>query len=236
MLGAVVYYQVSLSTIHCSVVVAYRKEGMRGIIGKKLGMTQVFGEGGEPIPVTVIEAGPCPIVRVKSSEKDGYDAVLLGFGDISRRRVNEAQRGMFRRANLEPKRVVREFRVDSPEEVEIGQVVDVGIFTEGERVKVTGCSKGKGFAGVVKRHGFRGGPKTHGQSNRHRAPGSIGASSDPSRVWKGQPMAGRMGGKRVTVRNLSVVRVDPEQHILLVKGAVPGPTGGYLLISKLKDG
>lgn len=205
---------------------------MHGIIGKKLGMTQMFGEGGEPIPVTVIEAGPCPVVRVKSSERDGYDAVLLGFGEVSRHRVNQAQRGMFRRAHIEPKRLLKEFRADPSEKIEAGQVVDVGIFTEGERVKVTGRSKGKGFAGVVKRHGFSGGPKTHGQSDRHRAPGSIGASSDPSRVWKGQRMPGRMGGKRVTVRALSVVRVDREQNLLVVKGAVPGPRGGYLLISK----
>lgn len=205
---------------------------MDGIVGRKLGMTQVFGDGGEPIPVTVIAAGPCPVVRVKSSERDGYDAALLGFDEVPRRRVNQAQRGMFRRANIEPKRVLREFQVDPSEKVVVGQIVDVGIFREGERVKVTGRSKGKGFAGVVKRHGFRGGPKTHGQSDRHRAPGSVGASSNPSRVWKGQRMAGRMGGKRVTIRNLSVVRVDPEQHLLLVRGAVPGPAGSYLRISK----
>lgn len=205
---------------------------MRGIIGRKLGMTQIFVERGEPVPVTVIETGPCPVVRVRSSERDGYDAALLGFGDISRHRVNRPQREMFHRAELEPKRVLKEFPLDPKEKVKVGQIVDIGMFTEGERVKITGRSKGKGFAGVVKRHGFRGGPKTHGQSDRHRAPGSIGGSSNPSRVWKGQRMAGRMGGKRVTVRNLSVVRVDQEQHILLVKGPVPGPVGGYVLISK----
>ncbi len=205
---------------------------MSGILGKKLGMTQIFNNEGERIPVTVIEAGPCPVVQIKTEQIDGYNAVQLGYGAIREKRVNKAQREVFRRVEAQPQRILKEFRVDDPGAYELGKTVEVGMFKEGDLVKVTGRSKGKGFAGVIKRHGFRDGPKTHGQSNRLRAPGSIGASSSPSRVWKGQRMAGRMGNERKTVRNLKVFQVDAERNLLIIKGAVPGPRNGVVWITK----
>ncbi|MCK5118827.1 MAG: 50S ribosomal protein L3 [Candidatus Latescibacteria bacterium] len=205
---------------------------MSGILGKKLGMTQIFSNEGERIPVTVIEAGPCPVIQIKTEQIDGYNAVQLGYGAIREKRVNKAQREVFRRAEAKPQRVLKEFRVDDPGAFEVGKPLEVGMFKEGDLVKVTGRSKGKGFAGVIKRHGFRDGPKTHGQSNRLRAPGSIGASSSPSRVWKGQRMAGRMGNERKTVRNLKVFQVDAERNLLIIKGAVPGPRNGIVWITK----
>jgi len=205
---------------------------MGGLIGRKVGMTQVFDEQGRLVPVTLIQAGPCPIVGVRRGEREGYDAVRLTFERAKPSRVTKPLFGVFRKAGLEPHRVIREFRVADPESYQVGQVLDVGMFQVGERVNVTGWSKGRGFAGVVKRHGFAGGPKTHGQSDRWRAPGSIGASSDPSRVWKGMKMAGRMGNRRVTVRNLLVVGLDRERNLIWVKGAVPGAKRGLVLISK----
>ena len=202
----------------------------KGILGKKIGMTQIFTASGEAVPVTVIEAGPCYVTQVKTLETDGYNAVQLGFEEVKPKRLTKPELGHLRKNNLPPLRHLREIRTDDAASYEVGQVIDVSIFQEGERVDVTGTSKGRGFAGVVKRHGFGGGPKTHGQSDRHRAPGSIGATSTPGRVFKGLRMAGRMGGERVTVQNLEVMRVDPERNLLVVKGAVPGARGGLLLI------
>lgn len=201
---------------------------MKGILGKKVGMTQIFNEVGEVVPVTVIEAGPCYVTQVKTEEKDGYNAIQIGFGEVKLRKLNKPQQGHLR--NLAPLRHLREIRTDDAGSYEVGQQVNVGIFAAGQRVDITGTSKGRGFAGVVKRHGFRGGPKTHGQSDRHRAPGSIGSTSTPGRVFRGLRMAGRMGGERVTVQNLEVVRVDLDRNLLLIKGSVPGRRGGLLLI------
>jgi large subunit ribosomal protein L3 len=201
---------------------------MKGILGKKVGMTQIFDEAGTVIPVTVIEAGPCYITQVKTEETDSYNAIQIGFERVEERKLNKPQLGHLR--GLPPLRYLREIRTDNVDEYEVGQQLDVSIFSVGQRVDVTGTSKGRGFAGVVKRHGFRGGPKTHGQSDRHRAPGSIGSTSTPGRVFKGMRMAGRMGGERVTVQNMEVVQVDPERNLLLVKGSIPGANGGLVLI------
>ena len=203
---------------------------IKGIIGKKLGMTQIFRDDGEAEAVTAIEAGPCTVIQVKTKDKEGYDAVQLGFGET--KRVKSPQRGHFK--GLGQFRHLREFRVSDTEAIEVGQKVDVSLFKPGELVGVTGVSRGKGFAGVVKRYHFAGGPKTHGQSDRHRAPGSIGATTSPGRVLKGRRMAGHMGSDRVTVRHLEVFEADPTRNLLLVKGAVPGAKNGLLLIRKSK--
>ena len=205
---------------------------MEGIIGKKIGMTRIFNQEGETIPVTVIEAGPCPVVQVKTKNKDGYNAIQIGFGEKRKKLFTLPLLGHFDKAKVEPKRILRELRTDQMEELKVGQELKVDIFSVGEKVNVTGVSKGLGFQGVVRRHKFHGGPKTHGQSDRLRAPGSIGSSSYPSRVFKGQRMAGRMGGERVTIRNLEVVGVDVEKSLLLLKGAVPGKRNSYLTIKK----
>jgi large subunit ribosomal protein L3 len=205
---------------------------VQGIIGRKVGMTQVYAEDGRAIPVTVIEAGPCVVVQRKSKQKDGYSAVQLGL--VERRTLKRASKpikGHFEKAGLPPCRVLREFRVEDAAELKVGDKVSVALFAPGDTVKVTGISKGKGFQGVVKRHHFRGGAATHG-SMFHRAPGSIGASAYPSRVLKGMRAAGHMGAERVSVRNLSVVRVDADKNILVVRGSVPGAGGGYLTIAK----
>ena len=207
---------------------------MKGIIGKKLGMTTVFGEDGQSLPVTLIEAGPCKVIQVKTPDRDGYKALQLGFEPVKEKRVNKPLLGHFKRAGTGPFRVLREFRDWGEGELEVGAEVKVDIFSPGELVDVIGISKGKGFTGVVKRHGFRGGPKTHGQSDRYRAPGSIGASSNPSRVFKGTRMAGRVGGGRVTVRNLELVKVDAQRNLLAIKGSLPGPPQGYLIVRKTK--
>ena len=205
---------------------------VQGIIGKKVGMTQVYAEDGRAIPVTVIEAGPCVVVQRKSKEKDGYSAVQLGLVERRKvKRVTKAMKGHFEKAGLPPCRVLREFRVDDGAEVKVGDKVSVELFAAGEEINVTGISKGKGFQGVVKRHHFRGGAATHG-SMFHRAPGSIGASAFPSRVLKGMRAAGHMGSDRVTVRNVKVVRVDAENNILVVRGSIPGAGGGYVVIRK----
>jgi large subunit ribosomal protein L3 len=201
---------------------------INGILGKKVGMTQVFKDGGAVEAVTAIEAGPCTVTQIKTKAKEGYEAVQLGFGPA--KRVNRPQRGHLKK--LGPYRHLREFRVEDAAKIQLGQTVDVGIFNPGDLVDVTGTSKGRGFAGVVKRHHFAGGSKTHGQSDRHRAPGSIGAGTDPGRVIKGLKMAGHMGDERVTVRKLQVVKADPERNLLLVRGAVPGARNGLLLIEK----
>ncbi len=205
---------------------------VNGIIGRKVGMTQVFEESGKVVPVTVIEAGPCPIVQLKTQERDGYEAVQLGFGERKASRTNRPRQGHFAKAQVEPTWVLREFRVKSLAEVTVGSVVDASLFSEGELVDVSGTSKGHGFTGVVKRWGFAGGKKSHGGEQDLRRPGSIGASATPSRVFKGKRMAGRYGAKRHTVQNLPVIQADAERNLLVVKGAVPGPPNGLLLIWK----
>ena len=205
---------------------------MSGIIGKKIGMTSLFDESGKNIPCTVIQAGPCSVLQVRTIENDGYSAVQLGFDDKSEKNVGKALAGHFKKAGSTPKAKLVEFR-NGFENVSLGDEVKVNLFAEGEFVDVTGTSKGKGFQGVVKRHGFGGVMQaTHGQHNRLRAPGSIGAGSDPSRVFKGMRMAGRMGGKQVTVQNLQVLKIDEEQNLLVVKGAVPGAKNSYVIIRK----
>ncbi len=205
---------------------------LQGIIGRKLGMTQIYRDSGEAEAVTAVEAGPCIVIQVKTAAKEGYNAVQLGFGEA--KRLKSPQRGHLK--ELGQFRYLREFRVDDAEAVEVGDRVDVSLFKEGDLVDVTGVSKSKGFAGVVKRHHFAGGPKTHGQSDRHRHPGSIGATTSPGRVFKGMRMAGRMGGERVTARHLEVFEADPERNLLLLKGAVPGDKNGLLLIRKSSRG
>jgi len=205
---------------------------VEGIIGRKIGMTQVYADDGSAIPVTVIQAGPCVVVQRKSKEKDGYSAVQLGLvEDRKVKRVTKAMKGHFDKASLPPCRVLREFRVDGGDEAKVGDKISVEQFAPGESIHVVGTSKGKGFQGVVKRHHFRGGAATHG-SMFHRAPGSIGASAYPSRVLKGMRAGGHMGSERVTARNLTIVRVDAEKNILVVKGSVPGSGGSYLVIRK----
>jgi len=201
---------------------------MEAILGRKLGMTQVFAANGEARGVTVVEAGPCVVVQIKTQENDGYDAVQLGFG--SRKRINDPQRGHMKR--LGQFQYLREVRVDDPNVYELGQKLGAELFEEGEIVDVVGTSKGRGFAGGVKRHHFHGGPKTHGQSDRHRAPGSIGSGTTPGRVRKGLRMAGHMGDERVTVKNLKVFESNPARGILLIEGAVPGGVNGLLRIRK----
>jgi large subunit ribosomal protein L3 len=205
---------------------------VKGIIGKKIGMTQVYAEDGRAIPATVLQAGPCVVVQRKSKDKDGYSAVQMGLVEARKtKRVTKAMKGHYDKAGLPPCRVLREFQVEDGAEVKVGDKVSVDLFAAGDSVHVTGISKGKGFQGVVKRHHFRGGAATHG-SMFHRAPGSIGASAFPSRVLKGMRAAGHMGSDRVTVRNLEVVRVDAGNNVLVVRGAVPGASGGYVVIRK----
>ncbi|WP_319273033.1 50S ribosomal protein L3 [uncultured Draconibacterium sp.] len=206
---------------------------MAGIIGKKIGMTSVFSVEGKNIPCTVIEAGPCVVTQVKTAETDGYEALQLAYGEKKDKHATKAEVGHFKRAGVSPKRKVVEFHNTYQEEFELGQEIDVSIFNEKDYVDIIGVSKGKGFQGVVKRHNFRGvNDATHGQHNRLRAPGSIGASSWPSRVFKGMRMAGRDGGKTVTIENLEVVKIIPEKNVLVVKGSVPGAKGSYLIIRK----
>jgi len=209
---------------------------MKGILGKKLGTTQIFDEAGNAIPVTVIEAGPCFVTQVKTKERDGYQAIQLGFEEIKPKRLTKGQLGHLQKRDLPPLRYLREIRVDDVSGYEEGQKIRASIFDVGDLVDVTGISKGRGFAGVVKRHGFGGGPKTHGQSDRHRAPGSIGQDTTPGHVYKGKRMAGHMGNEQVTVQNLRVILVDPERNLLAVKGAVPGARNGLLLIREAVKG
>ena len=204
---------------------------MAGIIGKKIGMTSVYSVEGKNLPCTLIEAGPCVVTQIKSEEKDGYNSVQLGFGEKKDKHTTNALKGHFSKAGTSPKKKIVEFKSFS--EANVGDVITVDIFNEGDFVDVVGTSKGKGFQGVVKRHGFGGvGQATHGQHNRLRAPGSIGAASYPARVFKGMKMAGRTGGGRVKMINLQIVKVMPEKNVLVVKGSVPGAKGSYLIIEK----
>jgi large subunit ribosomal protein L3 len=207
---------------------------MKGLLGKKLGMTQVFDEQGEVVPVTVIEAGPCYVAQKKTLDRDGYTAVQLGFEEVKPSRANKPQVGHLAKNDIPPLRYLREFRVFDHDDLSEGQKLDVSLFEAGDRVDVIGTSKGRGFAGVVKRHGFGGGPKTHGQSDRQRAPGAISSGSTPGRVFKGLRMAGRMGSERVTAQNLEIALVDPERNLIAVKGSVPGARGGLLIIREAR--
>ncbi len=200
----------------------------KGILGRKVGMTQIFDEKGHIIPVSVVETGPNVVVARRTKEKDGYAAVQLGLGAVKERRLTKPLKGQFERAKVAPVKVLREFRVDDVTAYEVGQKLGADVFTAGDVVSVTGTSKGKGFAGGVRRHGFKRGPMAHG-SKYHRAPGSV-ASRDAARVFKGRPMPGHLGAARVTVRGLKVVKVDPERNLLLLKGAIPGPRGGIVAI------
>ena len=202
---------------------------IQGLIGKKVGMSQIFDETGLARPVTVLEVGPCVVTQVRSPEKDGYGAIQLGFG--LDKRLNRPEQG-HRRASGFMSRTLREVRADNVDEFSVGQVITADAFAPGDLVDVVGTSKGRGFQGGVKRHGFSGGPKTHGQSDRLRAPGSIGSSATPGRVFKGMRMAGRMGNDRVTVQNLKVLRVDPERNLVLVQGSVPGPNEGLVIVQR----
>jgi large subunit ribosomal protein L3 len=204
-----------------------------GILGKKLGMTQVYSKGGKTEAVTAIEAGPCTVVQVKTVEKDGYIAAQLGFLEVKKHKT-AGKKGKAKEKESVKFKYLREFRLDNGPVVETGQKIDVSLFKAGDIVDVCGISKGKGFAGGVKRHHFKGGPKTHGQSDRWRAPGSIGSNTSPGRVLKGLRMAGHLGSDRVTVSNLEVVESDPARNLLLIKGAVPGMTNGLVLIQKAK--
>ena len=202
---------------------------LKGLIGKKVGMTQVFDDTGAAVPITLIEAGPCYVTQVRLPDRDGYSAVQMGFKEVKPKRLSGGQLGHLKRNNLPPLRFLREFREKQPE-LQEGDKVTVDVFEIGDLVDVVGTSKGKGFAGTVKRHGFRGGPKTHGQSDRQRAPGSAGAGSTPGRVFKGKRSPGHMGNARVTAQNLRVVMVDLERNLLGVHGAVPGARGGLVVI------
>jgi large subunit ribosomal protein L3 len=205
---------------------------MKGIIGKKIGMTSIFSPDGKQTPCTIIEAGPCTVTQVKSQDSDGYNALQLAFGDKNEKHSNESEKGHFAKSASSPKKIVKEFR-DYSIEKNAGETITVEIFSEGENVDVVGTSKGKGFQGVVKRHGFSGvGGQSHGQHDRSRAPGSIGNSSDASRVFKGMRMAGRMGGDRVKVKSLKVIKIFPEKNYILVNGSIPGHNGSIVYIQK----
>lgn len=203
------------------------------ILGRKRGMTQVFDEDGTVVGVTVVAAGPCVVCQVRTEERDGYHAVQLGFEDASDKAVAKPQRGQFRKIEVAPKRFLREERLSGPAELSVGDVVRVGEFERGQFVDVTGTTKGKGFAGTIKRHGFSRGAMTHGCMNKRR-PGSIGASAYPSRVFKGKRMAGHMGARRHTTKNLRIVRVDPERNLIFVAGSIPGPNGGFVQVRTAK--
>jgi len=202
---------------------------IEGLLGRKLGMTQVFDDAGRAVPVTVLEVGPCVVTQVKTRERDGYEALQLGFG--RKKRLNKPMQGHLKASGSQA-RYLREVKAEHATAYSVGQVLDCSLFQPGQLVDVTGWRKGRGFQGVVKRHGFAGGPKTHGQSDRLRAPGSVGPTTTPGRVHKGKRMAGRMGVQRVTVQNLEVVRVDPARNLLLVKGAVPGANDGLVIVRR----
>jgi large subunit ribosomal protein L3 len=207
-----------------------RTATFKGLLGAKLGMTQIFDENARVVPVTVIQAGPNTVTQVKSPERDGYSAVQLAFGDVKPKRVNKPQAGHFAKAGVEARRHLVELRTADAGEYSLGQELKADVFAPGDRVDVVGVSKGKGFAGVMKRHGFSGLRASHGVERKHRSPGSIGACATPGRVFKGMRMAGRMGGARFTVQNLTIQAVDPEQNLILIKGAVPGPKGSLVLL------
>jgi large subunit ribosomal protein L3 len=207
---------------------------MKGIVGRKVGMTQLLTQRGEVVPVTVIEAGPCYVTQIKTPEKDGYSAVQMGFEETRTKRLSKGRVGHLKRHNLPMLRRLREIRTKDLELYKLGQKLQADVFAAGELVDVLGTSKGKGFAGGMKRHGFHGGPATHGQSDRQRSPGSSSSGTTPGRVYRGKRMAGHMGSTRVTVSNLQVVLVDPERNLLAVRGAVPGAKGGLLLITEAR--
>lgn len=202
----------------------------KGLIGKKIGMTQLFDEKGKVIPVTVVEAGPCTVVQKKTVENDGYAAVQLGFGDVKVQRVNKPQAGHFKKADVAPKKVLREFRLEDTDSVNVGDVLKADTFAAGDKVDVVGTSKGKGTAGAIKRWNFSRLKESHGTGPVARHAGSLGACSDPSRVFKGKKLAGHLGAERVTVQNLDIVKVDAENNLIAVKGAIPGPKGGIVVI------
>ena len=201
------------------------------IVGKKIGMTQLFDEKGKVIPVTVIEAGPCVVVQKKTTENDGYEAVQIGFGDKSEKNVNKPMKGHFAKADVAFKRVLREFRLDDCSALNVGDIIKADTFTVGDAVDVCGTSKGKGFAGAIKRHGYSRLKETHGSGPVHRHAGSMGANSTPSKVYKGKGLPGHMGAERVTVQNLDVVKVDVENNLIALRGAIPGPKGGVVFIT-----
>jgi large subunit ribosomal protein L3 len=203
---------------------------MTGILGTKLGMTQVFDETGRVVPVTVVQAGPCVVTAVRTPDNDGYSAVQIGFGEINPRKVTKPVAGLFEKAGVTPRRYVAEIRTEGASEYTLGQELTAELFAAGQRVDVTGKSKGKGTAGPMKRHGFKGLSASHGTQRKHRSPGSIGACATPGRVFKGVRMAGRMGAERTTVQSLTVHAVDGDKNLLLIKGAVPGPRGGLVVV------
>ncbi len=201
------------------------------IVGKKIGMTQIFDEKGNVIPVTVVEAGPCVVVQKKTTENDGYEAVQIGFGDVAEKNVNKPRKGHFAKADVAPKRTLREFRLDDCSVFNVGDILKADTFATGDNVDVCGTSKGKGYAGAIKRHGFSRLKETHGSGPVHRHAGSMGACSDPSRVMKGKKLPGHMGAERCTIQNLNVVKVDAENNLIALKGAIPGPKGGVVYIT-----
>ncbi len=205
---------------------------MRGILGRKVGMTQLFDENGAVVPVTVIEAGPCFVTQVKNLEIDGYNAIQIGYEETAERKLTKGQRGHLSKAGTPLVRRLRELRCENAPEHALGDIIKADVFDEGDFVDVIGVSKGKGFAGAVKRHGFAGGPKTHGQSDRHRATGSRGAGTTPGRTFPGAKAPGQMGNRRVTVQNLKVALVDADRNLLAIRGAVPGPKGGLVLVQE----
>lgn len=213
-----------------------RDRVINGVLGTKLGMTQVWDEDGNIVPVTVVQAGPCVVTQVRSQDVDGYDAVQIAYGAIDPRKVTKPLKGHFEKAGVTPRRHLVELRTNDAAEYELGQEIDASIFEAGQKVDVVGTTKGKGNAGVMKRHGFAGVSASHGQHRNHRKPGSIGGASTPARVFKGMRMAGRMGGNRNSVQNLTVQSVDAEKNLVLIKGAVPGPKGGIVLVRSAVKG
>ena len=208
----------------------------KGLIGKKIGMTQLFDENGKVIPVTVVEAGPCTVVQKKTVENDGYAAVQVGYGDVKITRVNKPEAGHFKKANVAPKKVLREFRLEDTDALNVGDVLKADIFAAGDRVDVVGTSKGKGTAGAIKRWNFSRLKESHGTGPVARHAGSLGACSDPSRVYKGKKLAGHLGAERVTIQNLDVVKVDVENNLIAIKGAIPGPKGGIVILADTVKG
>ena len=203
----------------------------KGLIGKKIGMTQLFDENGKVIPVTVVEAGPCVVVQKKTAENDGYEAVQVGFGDVKVQRVNKPQAGHFKKADVAPKKVLKEFRLDDCSALNVGDILKADVFAVGDRVDVVGTSKGKGTAGAIKRWNFSRLKESHGTGPVARHAGSLGACSDPSRVYKGKKLAGHLGAERVTIQNLDIVKVDAENNLIAIKGAIPGPKGGIVVLA-----
>ena len=203
----------------------------KGLIGKKIGMTQLFDENGKVIPVTVVEAGPCTVIQKKTVENDGYAAVQVGYGDVKITRVNKPEEGHFKKANVAPKKVLREFRLEDTDALNVGDVLKADVFAAGDRVDVVGTSKGKGTAGAIKRWNFSRLKESHGTGPVARHAGSLGACSDPSRVYKGKKLAGHLGTERVTIQNLDVVKVDVENNLIAIKGAIPGPKGGIVILA-----